>query len=126
MNITATLTGTTDTRIKIGKQSLLTGTDGKTYSPMHLLCASIASCVATTMGVVAEGLGVDVTGVTVDIDYTMQQRPLRVSTVDIAVNCPVAVTPAQRKALESAAGRCPVKQSLHPDITVNMAITFAD
>jgi len=122
MSVTATLTNSTDTRVSIGRQTLLTSASDheKAASPMDVLSASVASCVATVIGVVASDVGVDVTGLTVDVEKTMQQRPTRVKSLSITVKCPVALSAAQRKALESAAKRCPVKQSLHPDITVEM------
>lgn len=94
---------------------------GESFSPTDLLATALGSCMATVMGIVAERKGVDLTGMQVDVGKHMStSTPRRVAQLDIAVTMPLNSDHSERALLESAAHSCPVLQSLHPDVKVNL------
>lgn len=99
--------------------------EGKAFSPTDVLAGALASCLASMMSYTAERKGIDLTGLSVEIEKTMQQSPLRVASFNIKVTCPVFVGEADRKALEMAAKNCPVKASLLPDIAIKIDFIWA-
>lgn len=84
---------------------------GEAFSPTDLLCASLGTCMMTTMGIKANDLGFDLEGLSVEIEKHMASSPRKVAravirmkwtnpgdekTVSImkhtALNCPVALS----------------------------------
>ncbi len=125
------LTGPIATTFHLEGQSTIVHTDatgkleGKVFSPTDVLAGALASCLASMMSYTAERKGIDLTGLSVEIEKTMQQAPLRVASFNIKVMCPVLVPESERKALEMAAKSCPVKASLLPDIAIKIDFIWA-
>ena len=92
---------------------------GERFSPTDLVGTALASCVATTMGVVADRLGVDITCLTARVRKHMSAEPPRtIAKLEVAIMVPLAEDHPQRARLEAAAKGCPVRRSLHPDVDV--------
>lgn len=99
------------------------GGNGQTFSPTDLLGAALASCIATVMGMYAAKKGIDLRGMQLEIDKEMSKAtPRRIGSFTIQVWIPLALPQEDRDKLERAAKACPVHQSLHPEIDVD--ITF--
>ena len=97
---------------------------GERFSPTDLVGAALASCVLTTMAIVAERDRIDLTGATAKVEKAMVAKPKRrIGTLTVAVRLPASVPPSHREKLEQAARDCPVHQSLHEG--VGATITFA-
>lgn len=105
------------------------GGKGESFSPSDLLATATGSCIATVMGIAARKEGYDLNGLHVHVVKEMTKvLPRRVATLKIVVRMPAdrRFAPAERERLESIARQCPVKQSLHPDVDVQLEFVYAD
>ena len=97
---------------------------GESFSPTDLVGAALGSCILTTMAIVAKPLGIELSGATASVIKEMAAAPdRRIASLTVQINVPGNVPTEHRERLESAAHRCPVHKSLHPDIAI--PITFA-
>lgn len=89
---------------------------GEMFSPTDLLAASLGSCVLTLMGIAANRLKVNLTGLRLTIEKEMAQMPSRrIGRLIMHIYCPQTFDAATTEKLETAGIHCPVHQSLHPD-----------
>jgi putative redox protein len=96
---------------------------GESFSPTDLVGAALGSCILTIMGIVAERMGVDLTGATASVEKSMVAEPKRrIGALKAHIIVPAKVSESDQRKLERAALTCPVHQSLHPDI--HAPITF--
>lgn len=101
------------------------GGKGQSFSPTDLVGTALGTCVLTILGLVAQRHDLDLTGATVRVEKEMVQQPIRrIGSLTTLVTLPAeAISDASmRERLESAARKCPVHKSLHPDI--NAPIEF--
>jgi putative redox protein len=95
------------------------GGKGSSFSPTDLVATALGTCVMTIMGLVSERHGVKLDGMTVRVEKEMIQQPIRrIGSLRTVITVPAGACPdeSMRKRLETAAGHCPVHQSIHPDI----------
>lgn len=103
------------------------GGSGAEFSPTDLVATALGTCVLTTMGLVAQRHGIDLTGTTVRVVKEMTQQPVRrIASLATEIVVPAAAVPEQndRQRLEMAAGKCPVHASLHPDIHAPLKFVY--
>lgn len=92
---------------------------GERFSPTDLVGTALATCVATTMGIVANRLEVDLAGLTARVRKHMTtEPPRRIARLEVEITVPLTADHPQRGRLEAAASGCPVRRSLHPDVEV--------
>jgi putative redox protein len=92
---------------------------GAAFSPTDLLATALATCIATTMGILAEREGMPLEGLAVRVEKSMVADPLRrVGRLALKVTFPEALDPAHAERLKAAARACPVRRSLAPDVEV--------
>ena len=115
------------------RQSLVTdaptdnGGKGEAFSPTDLVATGLGTCVATIMGLVAQRHGWDLATTQVRVVKEMTANPVRrIGALKITVTLPPGcdLSSADRAKLEQAAWACPVKQSLHPDILVEIQFIY--
>ena len=120
--VAATLTGHLTADISLGDKVLFktdaSGKAAEVMSPTDVLASSLAACIASMMSFVSGRDNVDLTGVKVVVEKTMQQNPARIGEFKITVYGTEAIPANVRSKLEMAAKSCPVKQSLLPDIKI--------
>ncbi|QDV87553.1 OsmC family protein [Planctomycetes bacterium TBK1r] len=95
------------------------GGKGESFSPTDLVATALGSCVLTILGLVAERHELDLTGAEVTVTKEMIQQPVRrIGGLRTVVTLPAGSVndAAMRTRLETAARKCPVHQSIHPDI----------
>jgi len=91
---------------------------GEFFSPTDLLGAALGSCVLTLMGIAANRLKVSLSGLRATVSKEMAALPLRrIGKLTVDVYCPQVFDPEVTQKIEAAGSRCPVHQSLHPDLT---------
>lgn len=96
---------------------------GEYFSPTDLVATALGTCIATTMAIVAQRNGLEVTGMKVHVAKEMVTQPTRrIGALPTTISIPGTFTPEQKQKLEHAAHACPVHKSLHPD--VKLPITF--
>ncbi|MEM6315217.1 MAG: OsmC family protein [Planctomycetota bacterium] len=91
---------------------------GRTFSPTDLLATSLATCVLTTMAIVARRDGYDIEGTTATVTKTMTPSPRRVGKLAMTVTLPPGLDDDQKAKLDRAAHACPVHRSLNPDTEI--------
>lgn len=96
---------------------------GERFSPTDLMATSLATCMATVMGIKARHLGFDLTDVKVDVLKIMVADPRRVGGINLTFHIPDHLHHLDDKTkaiLKNAAITCPVQKSIHPDIEVKL------
>jgi len=98
---------------------------GASFSPTDLLAAALGSCMLTVMGIVARGEGWKLEGAQLAIEKHMAESPRRVSRLVLRFGMPAGLPAESHPVLEQAARSCPVAQSVHPDIAVDVRFEWA-
>ncbi len=95
---------------------------GERFSPTDLLATSLGVCMMTVMGIKARGMDVDLTDTKIDITKIMKAEPRRVGGIKVQFHFPVGLQldDRQRTILERTALTCPVAQSIHPDMELDV------
>ena len=90
---------------------------GESFSPTDLVATALGTCIVTTMGIVAQRNNLDISGTTVRVEKHMTTTPpRRIAEMPVEIHVPHSLSEADRARLESAAHKCPVHASLHPDV----------
>lgn len=98
---------------------------GSAYSPTDLLATSLLTCVMTTMAIVAERNGIDLTGMRGSVAKHMTTTaPRRVAKLEIELHMPKSLNEENRARMEATAKGCPVHRSLHPDVEEVLNIVY--
>lgn len=98
---------------------------GEAFSPTDLMCASLASCALTIMGIAARTHGIDIDGTQVRTTKIMADNPRRVAEIILEFDLPKKdYTEKERKIVEHAALTCPVMLSLSPDVKKDMRFNY--
>ena len=97
---------------------------GERFSPTDLLGASLGSCILTTMAIVAERDGINITGATAEVEKEMVANPRRVGSLRVKVTLPQTLKTDEKTKLEETARHCPVHQSLHPDVQIPLTFEY--
>lgn len=101
------------------------GGKGGLFSPTDLVAAAAGTCILTVMGLVARRGNLDIAGARVSVVKEMVSVPARrIGSLKVAVTLPAALKPEDRRKLEETARHCPVHQSLHPGIAVEMRFEY--
>ena len=98
---------------------------GEAFSPTDLLATATGTCILTTMAIVAQRDGIELSNSEVEVTKIMTQTPpRRVARLEInlKMKANVVLSEEQIKKLENTAHKCPVSLSLHPD--VEQVLTF--
>lgn len=96
---------------------------GERFSPTDLMATSLATCMLTVMGIKARTMGFDLTGVKAEVEKIMKADPRRVGGINLHFQFPEALKNIDEKTkglLKRIGETCPVAQSIHPDIAVNI------
>ncbi|HWK06535.1 MAG TPA: OsmC family protein [Puia sp.] len=100
---------------------------GERFSPTDLVATALAACMATTMGIKARDLQVDLQGMKLSVLKIMKPDPRRIAGINVTFEFPVAlqVDEKQRTILERTAHTCPVMYSIHPDLEVRIEFNWS-
>lgn len=94
---------------------------GEAFSPTDLFALSLGTCMVTLMGIASKKLGIELKGMTAEVEKEMSVAgPRRIGKVIVRIRSSHLPNPQAREKLEQAALECPVKHSLHPDIKVEV------
>lgn len=95
---------------------------GERFSPTDLIGTSLAACMITTMAIRAKEMEERLRGVTIKTQKIMAANPRRISQINIEFEWPTGngFDLEERAKLEEIAMTCPVKESIHPGITLSI------
>ena len=92
---------------------------GETFSPTDLVATALATCMATTMGIVSDRHGWKIEGASLVVTKEMtSEGPRRIRRLAVTIDCPAPEDAEAKKTLEQTAHNCPVRISLLPAIEV--------
>lgn len=98
---------------------------GASFSPTDLVATALATCVLTTMGIVAERHGWELAGSTARVEKVMVATPVRrIGRLELVVTMPAALDARARETLERTALTCPVHRSLGADVDLPMRFEY--
>lgn len=90
---------------------------GNAFSPTDTMATSLATCMLTIMGIVAEKNNFPFTEAQAMVTKHMKSNPRRVGKIEIEIRIKDDnLTDEQKKMLQTGAINCPVAKSLHPDL----------
>lgn len=95
------------------------------FSPTDLVATALGTCILTTMGIVASSMKINIDGATARVEKEMATTPpRRIAKLVTEIIMPTGIPVDAREKLESAAHKCPVHQTLHPDTDAPIRITW--
>lgn len=98
---------------------------GEAFSPTDLVCTALSSCMLTTMAILADQEGVDMTGMQTEVTKIMTSNPRKIGEIQIRLSHPgLKATPEQLDKLKHAAHTCPVALSLHDSVKQTVSFNF--
>ena len=99
---------------------------GEAFSPTDLLATSLATCIITTIGIMADGKGIAIERMEARVVKHMASDPRRVQRVEVLLNVTgKELGDKERSIIERTARTCPVAISLHPDLVQDIVIEFS-
>jgi len=104
------------------------GGKGSAFSPTDLVATALGGCMLTIMGIVAQRNGLDISGSKAQVIKEMVSTPIRrIGKLTVVITLPqsLKLNSSDRAKLENAAMTCPVKQSLHPDVQLDIQFQHA-
>ena len=121
--------GALHTRCVHGPSQAVTETDaprdnhglGESYSPTDLVATALGSCMLTVMGIVARNHDWKLDGSKARIEKHMVEEPTRrIGRLVVEMAMAPGLPADSRVVLERAARTCPVAESIHPGIEVDL------
>ena len=98
---------------------------GQAFSPTDLAATSLANCMMTVMGIVANRHNIDIEGARADVEKFMGVNPRRIVEIKIDFHFPISYDTATKKLLEQSALNCPVSKSLSESIFQNIHFNYS-
>ena len=100
---------------------------GERFSPTDLVGTALASCMLTTMAIKAKHMENHLRGIKIDVLKIMGINPRRITGLNLTFHYPegFAATIEQRYEMERIAMTCPVAESIHPDIDLQVNFNWA-
>jgi putative redox protein len=103
------------------------GGKGEAFSPTDLVGAALGTCIITVMDLIARRSGINLAGTKVHVIKEMTSVPARrIGKLTVAIAYPegLNLSEADKAKLEKTAYTCPVKQSLHQDVEVEIKFSY--
>ena len=98
---------------------------GEYFSPTDLCATALGSCIITTIGIKGLQKDWDLTGSTVEVQKIMStDTPRRIAQLNVDVRIPDRFSEKDKKHMLNIAHACPVHQSLHPDVKLNVSLNW--
>jgi putative redox protein len=98
---------------------------GESFSPTDLVATALGSCMLTTMGIVAERHGWDISGSRARVEKSMVAYPVRrIGKLEVWLQMAGEHDERARTTLERTALTCPVHKSLGPAVEIPVHIEW--
>lgn len=100
---------------------------GAAFSPTDLVATALATCVLTTLAIVARRHGVEIDGARYEITKGMSaDAPRRIVRLAASYHLPIKREALPEGLAEQVVASCPVHQSLHPEIERPFELHWAE
>ena len=100
---------------------------GQRFSPTDLVAGALGSCILTIIGIAAKKRGFSIEGARARVVKHMLSAPARrIGRIEVEIHLPRALAEAERELAARIAEACPVRQSLSPDIQVEVRFATTD
>jgi len=100
---------------------------GESFSPTDLVVTALATCAITTAGMIAQHENVKLEGTKIYAEKHMStDSPRRIVKIVVNFEMPKNIPLNFHSKLKTAVALCPVKQSIHPDVAVDINFRFPD
>lgn len=88
---------------------------GERFSPTDLVATALATCIVTTIGILAPNI--NIVGAVCEVEKIMTNNPRKIGEIVVTISFPKSgpYTDEEKARLHEIAVTCPVHQSLHPD-----------
>lgn len=95
---------------------------GERFSPTDLIGTALAACMVTTMAIRARELEPRLRGCSTETEKIMTSAPRKIGTIRITFHWPEGAhfSQEEKQKLEEIAWSCPVKESIHPAIQLDV------
>jgi putative redox protein len=98
---------------------------GEAFSPTDLVCTALSSCMLTTMGILAQREGIDMTGLKTEVTKIMGSNPRKIAEIQLTLSHPnLQISDVEKQKLRNAALTCPVALSLHDSVQQTVIFNF--
>ncbi len=98
---------------------------GERFSPTDLVASALGSCMLTVMGIRAQREGWCIDGTRARVVKHMVAEPTRrIGRLEVSLDLPAGVPEQARPVLEAVARGCPVRESIHPDIDLELRLSW--
>lgn len=98
---------------------------GESFSPTDLVATGLGACMLTVMGIVARRHEWPIEGTRARVEKHMVAEPVRrIGRLVVDLAFPPGVPEEARSTLEHTARTCPVRQSIHPEIELELRIEW--
>ncbi len=97
---------------------------GESFSPTDMLASAVGTCMLTVMGILARRKGWKLEDTRLALEKHMSESPRRVGRLVLNFDMSGDLPEDSRAALEEAARSCPVAQSIHPDIQLDVEFNW--
>ena len=97
---------------------------GAAFSPTDLVATSLASCMMTIMGIIAERNDIHIENATAEVEKVMGDKPRRISEIKVKFNFFSEINQSDREKLERAAKTCPVSNSLSKNLKEKITFIY--
>jgi putative redox protein len=97
---------------------------GDRFSPTDLVATALASCIVTTIAILAPKI--NITGSICQVEKIMTSNPRKIGEIVITMDFPSSgpYTDDEKARIVEIASTCPVYQSLHPDCKKTLNINW--
>jgi uncharacterized OsmC-like protein len=98
---------------------------GEAFSPTDTVAMALAACAVTTMGIFANKEGLNIDGITYQVDKIMNPSPRKIAEVKIHFQLKNhTLSKEQQAQLIKIAENCPVALSLSPELKQTLSFEF--
>lgn len=98
---------------------------GESFSPTDLVATALGTCILTTIAIVAERDGIDVTNSKMSIEKIMSSNPRKIESLKTVIDLPRNLPEDYRSKIEATGNNCPVRLSLHPDVKIPVEYRYS-
>ena len=100
---------------------------GESFSPTDLVVTALATCIVTTAGILARREEVRLDGTKVYAEKHMTtEGPRRIAAIVLRIDMTHGVPGSFRPKFDTVVRTCPVRQSLSPDVKVDVSVVYPD